>query len=242
MKFFKTTLFGICCCSVFFAFSQEQQTNLSEIQSKVQKEEVEIFRDRLIVDVFHSFWFYLPSNVTPKFNPGFNIAILWDFKARQKSPISFGLGVGCVYHTQFSNAQLRYDNISNTTKYHILPEVISHKDSLKLNRITYINCNIPLEFRYRHKNGFKFTAGVRLGLVAEISQRYKGKNPEGNPIDENFKYFLTTDRQKINFDVYMRCGWKFVAVYYSYQVNKLFNEGKGPAVHPMSIGISLSLF
>jgi hypothetical protein len=108
--------------------------------------------------------------------------------------------------------------------------------------MTYINCNIPLEFRYRHKNGFKFTVGVRLGLVAEISQRFKGKNYEDNYRDENFKHFFTAGRQKVNFDVYMRCGWKFVAVYYSYQVNRLFNEGKGPAVNPMSLGISLSLF
>jgi hypothetical protein len=83
---------------------------------------------------------------------------------------------------------------------------------------------------------------VRLGLVAEISQRYKGNNIEDNYTKENFKYFLTNNRQKANFDVYMRCGWKFVAVYYSYQVNRLYNEGKGPAVNPMSVGISLSLF
>jgi len=209
----------------------------------MQKEAVEVFRDRLIVDVFHSFWFHVPENVNnKKFNPGFNIAVLWDFKTSKKSPISFGLGAGCTYHTQFSNAQLKYNNSTDLTKYYVLPEVVSHKDSMKLNRMTYISCNIPLEFRYRHKSGFKFTVGVRLGLVAEISQRYKGKNLEGNNIDENFKYFLTHNRQKVNFDVYMRCGWKFVAVYYSYQVNRLFNEGKGPAVNPMSVGISLSLF
>jgi hypothetical protein len=79
-------------------------------------------------------------------------------------------------------------------------------------------------------------------LVAEISQRYKGKNFENNDTSENYKYFLKTGRQNINFDAYFRCGWKFVGIYYSYQVNRLFNEGKGPAVNPMSLGISLSLF
>jgi len=242
MKLSKIILLCICCSTPLFSFSQEQQRNLSEIQSKIQKEAVEVFRDRLVVDVFHSFWFHVPTNVSQKFNPGFNVAVLWDFKANKKSPISFGLGVGCTYHTQFSNAHLKYDNNSGITKYYVLPDIVAHKDSLTLNRMTYINCNIPLEFRYRHKNGFKFTVGVRLGLVAEISQRFKGKNLEGDPINENYKYFLTQDRQKVNFDVYMRCGWKFVAVYYSYQVNRLFNENKGPAVNPMSVGISLSLF
>jgi hypothetical protein len=227
---------------VLLSFAQGQQKEVSDMQSKIQKEAVEVFRDRLVVDVFHSLWFHVPANVSQKFNPGFNVAVLWDFKANKKSPISFGLGVGCTYHTQFSNAQLKYDKATGITKYYVLPEIISHKDSMKLNRMTYINCNIPLEFRYRHKSGFKFTVGVRLGLVAEISQRFKGRDYETNYKDENYKYFLTANRQKINFDVYMRCGWKFVAIYYSYQVNRLFNEGKGPAVNPMSMGISLSLF
>jgi len=242
MKTSKIILICIFSCFTLFAFAQEQQTIIPDIQSKIQKEEVEIFRDRLIVDVFHSFWLNLPSKVTPRFNPGFNVAVLWDFKARKQSPISFGLGVGCTFHTQFSNAHLKYDPDKDIAKYYVLPEIAGHKDSLKLNRLTYINCNIPLEFRYRHKSGFKLTVGVRLGLVAELSQRYKGKDLEGNNTNENFKYYVSNNRQKASFDAYMRCGWKFVAVYYSYQVNKMFNEGKGPAVNPMSVGISLSLF
>ena len=239
MKITKIILLCISLCSVFSVFSQKQ--NHEALKQKIQKEAVEVFRDRLIVDVFHSFWMNVPSPVSQKFNPGFNVAVLWDFKATKKSPFSFGLGVGCTYHTQFSNAQLR-DN-GELTKYYVLPELFTtEKDSIKLNRMTYISCNIPLEFRYRHKNGFKISAGVRLGLVAEISQRYKGCNLEGDGTTENNKYFLKTNRQKVNFDAYIRCGWKFVAVYYSYQVNKLFEEGKGPAVNPMSLGISLSLF
>jgi hypothetical protein len=241
MKLSKIILICICLCSVTIVFSQEQ--NSKENQQKIKKEAVEVFRDRLIVDVFHSFWMNVPTGVTQKFNPGFNVAALWDFKTSKKSPVSFGLGVGCTFHTQFSNAQLRYSQADGITKYYLLPALPAYSaDTVKLNRMTYINCNIPLEFRYRHKSGFKLTIGVRLGLVAELSQRYKGKNTEGFPIDENNKYFLKTDRQTVNFDAYIRCGWKFVGVYYSYQVNKLFNEGKGPAVNPMSVGISLSLF
>jgi hypothetical protein len=242
MNSFKILLASLLFCVSGTLFSQEQNDKMTELQQKLKKETVEVFRDRLIVDVYHSFWMKVPEMVTHKFNPGFNIAVLWDFKTTKNSPISFGLGVGCTYHTQFSNAHLKYNPSSELTKYYVLPTNISSKDSLKLNRMTYINCNIPLEFRYRHKNGFKFTVGVRLGLVAEISQRYKGKDIEGNHTNENYKYFLTTDRQKVNFDAYIRCGWKFVGIYYSYQVNKLFNEGKGPAVTPMSLGISLSLF
>jgi len=236
MKFIRILLVCTLFCTVCTVFSQEQKNN--ELAQKFKKEAVEVFRDRLIVDIFHTQWMNVPGLVTYKFNPGFNISALWDFKATKKSPISFGVGVGCTFHTQFSNAQLKYDNVKGITKYYILPEGVSRK----LNRMTYINCNIPIEFRYRHKCGFKMSVGARIGIVAEISQRYKGDNLEGSGVSENYKYFLKSGRQNINFDVYFRCGWKFVAVYYSYQVNKLFTEGKGPKVNPMSIGISLSLF
>jgi len=236
MKFIRIILFCISFCSIITVFSQEQKNN--ETIQRLKKEAVEVFRDRLVLDIFHTQWVNVPKSVTNKFNPGFNLSVLWDFKATKKSPISFGVGIGCGYYTQFSNAQLKYDNTTKITKYYVLPGTVSNK----LNRMSYINCNIPVEFRYRHKSGFKISVGARLGVVAEISQRYKGDNIEGTGVSENYKYFLKTGRQNIHFDVYARCGWKFVAVYYSYQVNKLFTDGKGPKINPMSMGISLSLF
>jgi len=236
MKIFKIPLFCICLFSVLSVFSQEQKNN--ELAQKLKREAVEVFRDRLVLDIFHTQWINVPGQVKNKFNPGFCISALWDFKATKKSPISFGLGLGCVYYTQFSNAQLKYDRDKGYNKYYILPDPVSSK----LNKITYINCHIPIELRYRHKCGFKITAGVRLGVVAELSQRYKGDNIEGNGTSENYKYFLKSGRQNFNFDVIVRCGWKFAAVFYSYQVTKVFSDGKGPKINPMSMGISLSLF
>lgn len=240
----KTALFTLTLVIFFnMVFAQHDDNVIEKKVTPVKKEKVEIFRDRLIVDVFHSFWLGVPNKVNNnKLNPGFNVAALWDFKTKKKSPISFGLGLGCVFQTQFTDAQIRYDNVSNLTKYYLLPSTLQSKDSVKLNRVTYINANIPLEFRYRHKSGFKLTIGARLGLVCELSQRYKGNDITGDGVSDNYKYFIKENRQKINFDVYMRAGWKFAGIYFSYQVNKLFDEGKGPAINPISFGISLSLF
>lgn len=212
-----------------------------KVASTISKNEerVEIFRDRLMVDVFHTFWMGMPTQVNHnKMHPGFNVSMLWDFRVSPNSPISFGLGVGTNYYTQFSNAMLQYDSIADLMKFSLLPGEVSYK----LNRMTYINCYIPLEFRYRHSNGFKFTLGVRLGLIAEVSHRYKGANLLGEGTEQNFKNFEVFNKQKYNFDAYVRCGWKFVSIYYSYQVNKLFDAGKGPQINPMSLGISFSIF
>ncbi|MDR3047839.1 MAG: hypothetical protein LBU51_09600 [Bacteroidales bacterium] len=206
-----------------------------------EKEElkVEVIRDRLMVDVFHSFWFGMPSQVNSmKFDPGFNVSILWDFKNNPKKPISFGLGLGTTYYTLFSDAILKYDKPSGLMRFNVLP-----MDTMaKLNRTTYINCNIPLEFRYRHQNGFKVTVGIRVGITAEISHRYKGLNPDGSGLSLNTKDFDIKSKMKFNFDTYFRMGWKYVSFYYCYQVTSLFEKGKGPKIMPMSIGITWNVF
>ena len=197
-----------------------------------------VFRDRLIMDIYHTFWMNMPTEVAHmKFDPGFTVSAIWDFKIKNK-PIAIGLGVGVTYNTQYSNALLQYDQVSGNMKYYVLPEAVKY-NLLKMN---YLNVNVPLEFRYRHPNGFKFTVGVRAGYIAEISQKYKGDDP-ANPSDTiRFKNLNFQNKMKYNIDVYARIGWKFVDVYYCFQPTPLFADSKGPKITPMSIGFSLSIF
>jgi len=197
-----------------------------------------VFRDRLIMDIYHTFWMNMPTEVAHmKFDPGFTVSAIWDFKIKNK-PIAIGLGVGVTYNTQYSNALLQYDQESGNMKYYVLPEDTKY-NLLKMN---YLNVNVPLEFRYRHPNGFKFTVGVRGGYIAEISQKYKGDDP-ANPADTlRYKNLNFQNKMKYNIDVYTRIGWKFVDVYYCFQPTPLFADSKGPKITPMSIGFSLSIF
>ncbi len=224
-------------------FSHQNTEENIKTHEEPEARKAEMFRDRLIVDLFHTFWLGAPSQMNnAKFNPGFNVSVLWDFKAKPSSPISFGLGAGCQYHTLFSDAILK-ESPDGKMNFYVLPESL-YADDYKpdIVRMTYISCYIPLEFRYRHSNGFKFTVGGRLGLNVEVSQRYKGNDFNNPDHFLNYKSYEVNGRQKINFDLYMRCGWQFVSVYYSFQVNKLFEKGQGPAIQPMTLGISLSIF
>lgn len=203
-------------------------------------EKPEIIRDRLMVDVYHSFWMGVPNRVNVnKLHPGFNISAMWDFKLPNKGPFSFGLGLGVSYYTQFSDALLDIDSKPWVMRYYVIDTANIKYD---LNRMTYVNCNIPLEFRYRHQSGFKISLGVRLGLVAEISQTYKGRNPNGNDEKIWMKNYAIYNKQKYNFDVYLRTGWKYVSFYYCLQLTKLFEDGKGPQIAPMSIGVTWNIF
>ncbi len=227
-------LFIMLISFVQFCNAQSSHDTLSSIKKP------EIIRDRLMVDVFHTFWMGMPSTVNVnKLHPGFNISAMWDFKLPNKGPFSFGLGLGVSYYTQFSDARLDIDPTPWVMRYYVIDTANIDYD---LNRMTYINCNIPLEFRYRHQNGFKISLGVRVGLVAEISQTYKGKNPNGNDDKIWIKNYEMYNKQKYNFDVYLRTGWKYVSFYYCLQVTKLFQDGKGPQIYPMSIGLTWNIF
>ncbi len=219
----------------FFGYTLTAQPT----EGKRPDDKPEIIRDRLLIDVFHSFWMGMPGEVNSnKLNPGFNISAMWDFKSKSKSPFSFGLGLGVTYYSQFSDAMLQYDRKNDLMKYYVLP----NDTMFKRNRVTYINCNIPLEFRYRHSNGFKVTVGVRVGIVAEISHLYRGNNPDGSINYLNRKSFEIYNKQKFNFDAYLRIGWKYVSLYYCYQLTPLFERDKGPRIMPMSLGFTWNLF
>lgn len=201
----------------------------------------EFLRDRLFVDVFHTLWMGAPASkdikVMTKFNPGFNIGMMFDIKQNKKAPFSFGLGVGFTYHTQYSEALLKKGN-DGVLRYYALPDSSFH------HKLNYFTCNIPLEFRYRHqKSGFKISLGVRIGLVAEISERYKGENidnPDGD--DWNYKLHNVGDKTKYHFDIYLRTGWKYFSAYCSYQLTPVFLDGTGPKMMPLSIGFTYTLF
>lgn len=205
---------------------------------KADNGSVEIFRDRFVVDVFQTFWLGMPSNVSSKkFNPGFNVSVLWDVKKSPKSPFSFGIGAGLNYHTQNSDALLGIEPTQWVTRYNIIPALDT---TFKICRVNVVSLYVPIELRYRHSSGVKITLGARLGYVVGLNQRYKGKDLTGRNQLLDYKNYQIFNKVKYNFDFYARIGWKGLAVYYSYQVTSVFENGKGPQIRPMSVGISIS--
>lgn len=197
-----------------------------------------IVRDRLMFDFFHTFWMGVPSKVNvKKFHPGFNFSAMWDFLLPNKGPLSFGLGVGVCYYTQFSDAVLSTESDS-ITRFAVISDNISYK----VNKFNYTNIHIPFEIRYRHQCGFKISVGARLGLITGITYRYKGSNPNGNGEFLNYRDYNVLNQSKVNFDVYLRTGWKAFGVYFSYQVTSLFKEKEGPQMHPMALGLTINFF
>jgi hypothetical protein len=216
--------------------------NNYENKSKEDKNKngsVEVFRDRMLIDLFQTFWIGMPSNVSSlKFNPGINTSILWDIKRGPKSPFSFGIGGGIMYQTQNTDAILGYDSSTGNTVY----KIITNTDSINTCRMNMVSLYVPLEFRYRHSCGFKITVGARLGYILSLNQKYDGQDLTGRNQAVDFTNYQIFNKLNYHFDFYARIGWKGLDLFYSYQITKLFVDGKGPQIAPMSIGITISPF
>lgn len=236
-KFFAITLISLLLCQGINAQTpQTPYTGTAADQEKNEKPVV--FRDRFILDMYQSFWMGMPTEVSHlKFDPGFNVSAIWDFKVKNK-PIAFGLGVGTCYYTQYSNAVLKYNATDDVVRYNVLSDAITY-NRIKMN---YLNVNIPIEFRYRNPNGFKFTVGARIGLNCHLSQKYKGDDLSVATDTVAATNLYYPNKMKYSADVYARIGWKFINAYYCFQLTPLFTTGKGPKIYPMSVGISLSIF
>jgi hypothetical protein len=212
-------------------------------KNEVQKEKKKtkftapvLFKYRIVLDFFSSTWMGLNTAIVKQkaINFGFNGAIMFDLSVTKKSPFSFGLGLGVTNHNLYSNAIWGIGE-NYTTIATSLPDGINYRK----NKITFTNVNIPFEFRYRHHSGFKISAGVRIGLMADIHSKYFGVALDGSADKTLIKDYKIPNRTKIPVEFTFKTGWKFVSIYASYMITKMFEAEKGPRIYPISIGVTL---
>jgi hypothetical protein len=229
----KVSLFVLCFISFMMVFGQ--QTDSKKEKKKASDSPV-LFKDRIVLDFFSSSWFGLNSDIKQKaINFGFNGAIMFDLPVKKNSPFSFGLGVGVTNHNLYSNAIFSIGE-NYTTITTPVPDGIDYRK----NKITFTNINIPIEFRYRHnRSGFKISAGVRVGVLADAHTKYFGDALDGSDASTQTKNYKIPNKNKFPVEFTFKTGWKFVSVNVSYMVTKFFEQDNGPRINPISFGITL---
>lgn len=196
-------------------------------------------KDRIILSAHNSFWQNLDAGVKQRtISPGFNAAIMVDLPTSEDSPLSFGLGLGFTSYNLHSNAVLGLKLPERTTEMTIIPDGIKYN----VNKIRFSYLNIPLELRLRTKGDFRFSIGLRSGLMIDAFSKYYGNDISGidNPMKIIDKKVSNTD--KYLFEGTTRIGWKWIAVSASYSLNGMFEKDKGPAIAPINVGLSFSLY
>lgn len=244
LQFMKKFVISILLISISFCLFAQENTVIESPKNQKQKkisnvsEKPVLFKDRVVLDFMTSIWTGLGKyeGVKPKaINFGFNGEIIFDLPVKRKSPISFGLGVGVSAYSLYSNGVFGIDNDTKTTLTP-MPDIVS---KYRKNKLSYTNLHIPIEFRYRHKCGFKISAGVRVGVTVDLHTKYFGPDRKTGTGKELIKDYDIRNRTKIPVEVVFRTGWKFIGVSASYMITKLFESGNGPAICPVSVGISI---
>ena len=196
-------------------------------------------KDRIILSAHNSFWQNLDAGVKQRaISPGFNTAIMVDLPTSEDSPISFGLGLGFTSFNLHSNAVTGLKMPERTTQMTIIPDGINYN----VNKIRFSYINIPFELRLRTKSDFRFSIGLRSGLMIDAFSKYYGNDISGidNPMKIIDKKISNTD--KYLFEATSRIGWKWIAISGSYSLNSIYQKDKGPAIAPINVGLSFSLY
>ncbi len=211
-------------------------------------------RDRFITEITHDNWYNKPNNVKVKwYNRGINFLIMYDI-ALISNNVSFAPGIGLSSNNVYNNATVQKNSDGNTY-FEPIPSAINNpidtssvSVSSTRNKLSTTYFEIPVELRLRTNpdqfgRSFKIAAGLRGGVCFDAHTKYRGTDLSGASVDEVFiknKKLPNINRYRLNSS--FRIGYGYFNLVGIYSLTTLFENDRGPGIHPFSIGISFNSF
>lgn len=190
------------------------------------------------LDIFTDLWQDTPSgSVVPKtLNPGVNVFGSYNY-IFGKSNVSFSPGLGISVHNLFSDSWIRATK--DSTYFAPIPDSISYKKS----KFTATYLDIPIELRYKSKGEFRVAIGFKFGFLLKAQTKFKGNDYlEGTTTTVIMKKGKFSYIEKNRYGFTGRIGYKWLNLWGYYQLSTLFTESHGPAMYPISVGITIIPF
>ena len=189
------------------------------------------------LDVFSDIWQDEPASLDLKtLHPGVNIFGSYNFMFGE-SNVSFSPGLGLGVHNMFTGSWLRVSN--DSAWFEALPDTLTYKKYKMTN--TYLD--IPFELRFKSKSEFRIAVGFKFGFLIKAQTKYKGHNYiEGTPDQVIIKTGKFNFVEKNRYGFTGRIGYKWLNLWAYYQLSTLFEDGRGPAMYPISVGITVIPF
>ena len=190
--------------------------------------------DRLIFDLTYSDWLGDLKPFQNRWNSiGFNTNFMKDIKFKELRFFSLGMGVGYGFST-ISSDQRFMDNKQIVEMINLEKSGVFDYATIHAHRFY-----VPFELRFYTKNWnrFKFVIGGSAGLLTGFNQTLIGRDGL-----KQEKSNLKSNVQVLNYGIHCRFGLRNIAFFGSYQINSLFRERGNPNIHPLQLGLSLSLF
>ncbi|MEP7279026.1 MAG: outer membrane beta-barrel protein [Bacteroidota bacterium] len=204
--------------------------------------------DHFMVQLGYDGWAPLPDSIKTKgFSHSVNVYVMLDFPFKTDPRFSVGLGLGVSGSSiKFKNQQPNIIALSNTLPFTDYSGVNSanHFKKYKL-ATTYLEAPIELRFVGDPENSdrsWKVALGVKVGMLLNVHTRGKTLiNATGGTINnytekESSKNFFNGTRLAGT----ARVGFGHISLFGQYQVTGLLKDGRGPSLHPYSIGITFS--
>lgn len=236
-------LFLILLSSLCFGFTASfAQAKIDTVAKKTKyKKFVEAKgRDRLFLVLNHENVFHKETNgfATSWYSRGIGLYFMWDFQIK-KSKFSVAPGIGYNYAAYFHNAEIRED--STGISFPIIHD-LKTDENFKRARLGVHYIDIPIELRFRQPTKTGMSVKLALGIKGSIKVNATHKEVKKGP-NNYFKHYNTANYKDVNqfrFGPTFRVGYGAFNVMMYYNMLPLFDKGRGPLMHPFSIGIAFT--
>jgi hypothetical protein len=200
--------------------------------------------DHFLLQLGYTQWANLPDTLkTNGLSKSLNAYLMFDFPFKNNARLSmaFGPGLGSD-HILFTKRNIGIKELTPTLQFTNVQDTNHYKKS----KLATVYLEAPIEFRFNsnpEKNdGFKWAIGVKVGsLLNAHTRNTKWENRNGNLLNdyvmkESSKRFFNKTRLVAQ----ARVGIGHVSLYGSYQLTTVIKDGFGPAVRPLSFGLTIS--
>ena len=179
-------------------------------------------------------WLNKPDDVKLKgFNRGVNLSLLYHHRLGESK---FGIASGVVLASQnmyTKNALLQTDE-NGVSVFSTMLDSIPFQN-YKLN-LTFLE--LPIEFSYKTKSHLNFALGAKAGYRIADKTKYKGKDFTGDLTkDLKMKVHKNANLLEYRLGAYAVIGYKWINLTAYYGLTGLFEDGSGPDMSPLTIGI-----
>ncbi len=188
------------------------------------------------VAIFTDIWQGLPDGMKSRtINQGASYFVMYNHRFL-KSNFSGAIGVGMGTHNLYSNSLIDADSVGNTIFVPI--DGIDYKRS----KISLTYLDFPVELRFKSQKKFRLAIGFKAGVNIDSHSKYKGDDLSGIKEEVKVKSKNLKNLEKWRYGVTGVIGYRWINMVVYYSLSKVFKEGSGPEIYPISIGISLRPF
>ena len=175
------------------------------------------------------------------FNPGVNVYAMRTFPIG-KTNFAFAGGLGLGMHNIYSNSTLQVDS-AGVSFLREIPEKAANGKNIdyKKSKISLTYVDLPVELRFKTEGGFRISAGFKVGYLINAHTKYKGDDLiDGSKT--KIKVGRLPNIQSWRYGPSFQIGYKWVNLMAFYSISTVFEDKQGPAIYPISLGLTLRPF